>query len=105
MRDKTKVTNIGMVLGSAPRFGREGRLLIKVRYLKESNKSVGVLLSPRTRSRFDFTCFKKVNDSVEVVELPEVLMDELKHKFKDSFLYGKESFSVCLFDPARKTTS
>lgn len=92
-----------LVLGSATEFGSNDRLLVKVNYVTQAMNKLPALLIPKHKPSYHFTCFKRVGDTVKEITLPKAILEELHSGFSSSFLYGRDSFSVCLFDTQPST--
>lgn len=99
MTAQLKEPELGVVLGSAVRFGEEGRLLVKVRYEKQdTNKLPALLVCKQLKAKaFELTYFRYRNGTVEEMVLPEALCKLVQEQFKNSFLFGRDSFSLSLF--------
>lgn len=99
MTTQLKEPELGIVLGSAVQFGQGGRLLVKVRYEKPVRNKLPVLLickQPKAKD-FELTYFKHSNDTVEEITLPESLCKVVREQFRNSFLFGRDSFSLSIF--------
>lgn len=73
----------------------EGRALVKVNYTKPNiNPKVPVLLQRPQPHCFDFTFLTLKDGVVELLDLDPSIVQSVKDKFINSFVFGKEHFSI-----------
>lgn len=83
-----------MFIGSASEV-REGRVLVKVRYLDDGiDRSLPILLQRPGMRNFDFTFLTLIDGAIELLDMEPDLIEVLKDSFKTSFVFGRPHFSI-----------